>query len=258
MRRWIVLGYGVLAYVGFLGVFLYAIGFIGNLGVPRAIDSAPQAPFSRAILINAALLTLFAMQHSVMARPTFKRWWTQFIPVPLERSTYVLASNICLILLFAFWQPMGGILWDAQGAVSQATLTAVFFVGWMMVLITTFLINHLELFGLQQVWNYFQGKQTSAPEFVTPGPYRFVRHPLYVGWLIAFWATPIMTAAHLMFAIMTTAYILVAIQLEERNLVEAHGEAYAQYRREVPMLVPRIGGTGNVDSGAKAVTMFGE
>jgi protein-S-isoprenylcysteine O-methyltransferase Ste14 len=224
----------------FLGVFLYAIGFVGNLGVPKSIDSSPRVSLDRATLGNAALLMLFALQHSVMARPRFKKWWQRFVPQSVERSTYVLFSNICLILIFWLWEPMGGVLWDVQDPLGYALLLSLFVSGWMMVLITTFLIDHFDLFGLRQVWMYYRGEPYGAVGFIMPAVYQHVRHPLYLGWLIAFWATPTMTAAHLMFAIGTTAYILVAIQLEERNLLEAHGQDYADYRRNVPMLVPRL------------------
>lgn len=240
MRRAIVLIYGAGAYALFFATFLYAIGFVGNLIVPTTIDSAPQIPTGQALLVNLALLAIFAIQHSVMARPGFKRWWTRFIPNEVERSTYVLFSSAALIVLFAFWQPMGGVIWDIDNTAGRTLLYSLFALGWLVVLVSTFLINHFDLFGLRQVWLYFRGKPYTHLRFVTPGLYKHVRHPLYVGWLLAFWATPTMTAAHLVFALATTAYILIAIRLEERDLITCHGADYADYRRRVPMLIPRL------------------
>ena len=193
-----------------------------------------------AALINTLLIALFGVQHTVMARPTFKKWWTRFVPEPIERSTYVLFTNAALILLFWQWQPMGGIVWDVANPLGRAVLYGLFAFGWLTVLVTTFLINHFDLFGLRQVWLYLRGKRYTNLGFKMPGPYRIVRHPLYVGWLTAFWATPTMTAAHLLFAVGMTIYILVAIQFEERNLVEYFGQQYEDYRRRVPMFVPRL------------------
>ena len=232
--------YGVVSYACFLATFLYAVGFVGGFGVPRSLDSAAEGPLGVALLVDVLLLAIFALQHSVMARPAFKRWWTRIVPEPAERSTYVLASSLALLLLFWQWRPIGGVVWSVEHPVGQAALYGLFAAGWLTVLVTTFLINHFDLFGLRQVWLHLRGEQYRPLGFVTPGPYRHVRHPLYVGWLLAFWATPTMTAAHLLFAVTTTAYILIAIQLEERNLHEAHGERYAEYRRSVPMLVPRV------------------
>ncbi len=238
--------YGVVAYAIFFGTFVYAAGFVGNILVPKSIDSAAQGPLGQALLINILLLGVFAVQHSVMARPTFKDWWTKFVPQPVERSTYVLLSSLALILLFWQWRPMGGIIWDVQNTVGRGVLLSVFAFGWLLVLVTTFLINHFDLFGLRQVYLYLRGRECGPLVFKTPGPYKLVRHPLYVGWLFAFWATPTMTVAHLVFAIGTTGYILMAIQFEERNLVEIHPE-YAGYRRRVPMLIPRLFGKGGGD-----------
>lgn len=238
MKRVMYFLYGVVCYSIFFGTFLYAAGFIGNILVPKSMDSGPQGPLGQALLINAALLGLFAIQHSVMARKGFKEVWTKFIPKPLERSTYVLLSSLCLILLFTQWQPMGGVIWNVQDPVGRIVLYSLFAAGWLLVLLATFLINHFDLFGLRQVWLYLLGKEYTPLKFRKPFLYKFVRHPLYVGWFLAFWATPTMTIAHLVFAIATTAYILIAIQLEERDLIAEHGEAYANYRREVPMLIP--------------------
>lgn len=238
MKKILVFTYGVICYAIFFGTFLYAAGFMGNIFVPKSIDSGATVPLGAALVINAALLGLFAVQHSVMARQGFKKLLTKIIPAAAERSTYVLLSSVCLILLFAYWQPMGGVIWDVQDATGRAILYALFTFGWLLVLVTTFLINHFDLFGLRQVWLYLRGKEYRPLGFVTPGPYKHVRHPLYVGWLFAFWATPVMTVAHLVFALATTAYILLAIRLEERDLMEIHGEAYKTYRRQVPMLIP--------------------
>jgi methanethiol S-methyltransferase len=190
-----------------------------------------------ALAIDAGLLGLFALQHSVMARPGFKRRLTRVIPAAAERSTYVLASSLALLLLFWQWRPLGGIVWDVRHDIGRAMLYGGFAFGWMLVLVTTFVINHFDLFGLRQTWKAFRGQPQTAVRFATPLLYRIVRHPLYVGWFFAFWSTPTMTVTHLLFAVMTTAYILVAIQLEERDLMRAHPE-YAEYRRRVPMLVP--------------------
>ena len=230
--------YGSLSYVIFLGTFLYAIGFIGNFGVPRTLDGAPNEPLGVAFLIDAALLTLFAVQHSVMARKWFKDRWTRIVPKPLERSTYVLFSSLALIMLFWQWQPLGGVVWSIEDPFARIVLRVLFAFGWALVLISTFLINHFDLFGLRQVWLYLLGRPYTTLRFGTPGPYRLVRHPLYVGWLFAFWSTPTMTLAHLLFSVATTAYILMAIQFEERDLIREHGEAYEAYRRSVPMLIP--------------------
>jgi methanethiol S-methyltransferase len=237
MGRIAAFGYGITCYVVFLATFLYAIGFLGNFGVPKSIDSAAQIPFGQALAINVALLGLFAVQHSVMARQWFKALWTRIVPVPVERSTYVLFSSAALIVLFWKWEPMGGAIWNLESGAGRMVLNTLFAIGWLTVLATTFLIDHFDLFGLSQVWAYLRKRAYKAPGFRTPGVYRFVRHPLYVGWLLVFWSAPKMTAAHLVFAIATTAYILVAIQFEELDLERMHGE-YAEYRKRVPMIVP--------------------
>ena len=243
MARITAFAYGVVSYAIFFGTFLYAIGFVGNIAVPKAMDGAPQLPFTQALLINLGLLTVFAVQHSLMARPAFKKWWTLVIPKPIERSTYVLFSSLALILLFWQWQPLGGVVWQVSDPMGQALLYGLFAFGWLLVLVTTFLINHFDLFGLRQVWLYLRKKPYTPLRFVMPGPYKMVRHPLYVGWFFAFWATPTMTITHLLFAVATAAYILIAIQLEERDLVGEHGESYQAYRRRVPMLIPRLWGS---------------
>lgn len=242
LKRTSVLLYGIVSYAIFFATFCYAAGFVGNFLVPKSLDSTPVAPLGTALLINAALLGVFAVQHSVMARPFFKRWLTRFIPESAERSTYTLLSSLALILLFWQWQPMGGVIWDVQHPVGAGLMHAGFAFGWLLVLVTTFLINHFDLFGLRQAWKFFRGVEYRPLKFVTPGPYKLVRHPLYVGWLFAFWSTPTMTVAHLVFAVATTAYILIAIQLEERDLVGVHGTDYLEYRRRTPMLVPALGG----------------
>ena len=230
--------YGCLCYVIFLVTFLYACGFVGNVIVPHSIDSAPIVPLKNALVINVALLGLFGLQHSGMARKEFKQKWTRIIPQSVERSTYVLCSSLCLLTLFYFWQPMGGQLWQVNHSVGAGVLHTVSAIGWLIVLGRTFLINHFALFGLQQVWMHLRGKPCAPAKFVTPSLYQYVRHPLYVGFLIAFWATPSMTVAHFVFALVVTAYVLVAVQLEERDLVNTFGEKYRSYRRQVPMLIP--------------------
>jgi protein-S-isoprenylcysteine O-methyltransferase Ste14 len=230
--------YGIASYAVFFATFLYALGFIGNFAVPRTIDGERLLPLPTALAIDIGLLALFALQHSVMARPFFKRWLTKFVPESAERSTYVLASSLALIALFAYWQPLGGVVWHVTDPTARGVLWAFFAFGWLLVLVSTFLINHFDLFGLRQIWLQLIGRQYTPLRFGTPGPYRLVRHPLYVGWLFAFWATPTMSATHLLFAFMTTAYILVAIQLEERDLVDSLGNDYINYRAEVPMLIP--------------------
>jgi protein-S-isoprenylcysteine O-methyltransferase Ste14 len=238
MKKILVLLYGVISYLLFFGTFLYAFGFVGNIFVPKSIDGAPEVPLAQAILINALLLSVFALQHSIMARPAFKKWWTKIIPEPAERSTYVLLSSLCLILLVWQWQPMGGFIWRVDEPVAKTILTVLFITGWLIVLWSTFMINHFDLFGLRQVWFYFLGKKYEPLHFRIPFFYKYVRHPLYLGWLIAFWATPVMSAAHLLFAAVTTGYILTAIKFEEKDLITHFGDKYSNYKRLVPKIIP--------------------
>ena len=244
-RRSLLLTYGILSYLLSLAIFLYAVGFVGGFLTPTQLDGPRHGSLAAALAINVGLLALFALQHSGMARPAFKRWLTRFVPEPAERSTYVLLSSAALFVLFWQWQPLGGVVWEVAGGAARAAVFAVSAAGWVMVLATTFLIHHFDLFGLRQVWFYFRGRPYVQPQFQIAIMYRWVRHPLMLGFLIAFWATPRMTAGHLLFAAVMTVYILIAIQIEERDLLALHGEAYAEYRRKTSMILPLpLGGRG--------------
>lgn len=238
MAKLFVLIYGAAAYLLFLLVFLYSIAFVGNLPVMKTIDSGVQGDLANSLLINVLLLSVFAVQHSIMARPGFKKWWTQIIPESIERSTFVLLTNLVLILLYWKWQPLTDVVWDVTNATGAMALTGLFWLGWLIVLTSTFMINHFDLFGLRQIYLNLKGEKYSHLPFTTKWLYRFVRHPIMLGFIIAFWSTPRMSVGHLMFAVVTTAYIVVALHLEERDLVTYHGETYKQYKKEVPMLLP--------------------
>lgn len=235
MSRTLTRLYGIVSYVIFLITFLYLIGFVGNIAVPKSIDSGVEGDFTSSLIVDVILLGVFAAQHSVMARPGFKRAWTRIVPPVIERSTYVLLSNFVLVVLFWQWRPLPGVIWDVRNPVAALLLQLLFFVGWSITVISTVLINQSEMFGLRQV--RLQEKYTEL-EFRTPSLYNLVRHPIMLGFVIAFWATPKMTVGHLLFAVVTTVYILIAIQLEERDLINTLGESYSAYRRRVPMLLP--------------------
>jgi methanethiol S-methyltransferase len=238
MGRFLAFIYGVIAYILFLVAVVYAIGFVGNLVVPKSIDSGVAAGAVTAFVIDAILLSLFAIQHSGMARPAFKRWWTRLVPEPVERSTYVLLTSLILFLLFWQWQPLAGIVWQVENPAGRAILWGIFWLGWFVVLISTFMINHFDLFGLRQVYSHLRGMRYTPVGFRAPGFYKFLRHPIMLGFLIAFWVTPVMTFGHLLFSVATSGYILIALQLEERDLVRLHGESYRRYQRRVTMLFP--------------------
>lgn len=258
MKRIAVFVYGVVCYGIFLATFLYAFGFVGNVLAPKSMDSGPAGPLGEALWVDALLLAGFAVQHSVMARGWFKRAWTQLIPEAAERSTYVLLSSAMLILLFWQWRPVGGTIWKIESPAMQGLFHALCASGWVLVLISTFLINHFDLFGLRQVWLYLRNEPYTPLRFKTPGMYRVVRHPLYLGWLFAFWMTPVMTGAHLLFAVLTTGYILVAIQFEERDLLRAHGRRYEAYRKSVPMILPAPFGGRDKGRDLEAGSAYGD
>jgi len=238
MGRLIALLYGLAAYLVFFFAFLYAIGFVEGLWVPKTIDTGTVVPTTEALIVNLLLMSLFAVQHSVMARRQFKEWWTQYVPKSVERSTYVLSASLALVLLFWQWRPMPGLMWQVANPSAAMAITGLSFVGWLLVLTSTFLINHFELFGVHQVVNNLAGRSMSEPRFKTPVLYKVVRHPIYLGFIIAFWAAPVMTVGHALFAAVTTAYIFVGIWLEERDLTELFGDEYRRYKERVSMLVP--------------------
>jgi len=239
MRRAAVLIFGVLSYAIFFVTFLYLVGFLSNLIVPKTIDSGVAGPIGEALLVNSLLLIAFGVQHSVMARPGFKAWWTGFVPKPIERSVYTLASSIALIAIIAFWQPIPSSVWAAQGLLATL-LTAGMLLGVGLVLLSTFLIDHFDLFGLRQSWLYFRGRPYEEKRFTTPFLYKWIRHPLYVGWFLTFWVTPVMSIGHLLFAAVMSSYILIAIPMEERDLLHALGEPYRRWRDGTPLFVPRL------------------
>jgi protein-S-isoprenylcysteine O-methyltransferase Ste14 len=236
--------YGFVCYLIFFVAFLYAIGFTGNFIVPKGIDDGVEGPLIASLIINVLLMGLFAVQHTIMARPGFKKWWTNYVPWPVERSTFVLFASLALILLYVLWQPMTASVWSVTSPALRIVIWAIFAIGWGIVLLATFMIGHFELFGLQQVVFHMQGKKLPTPGFKEPGFYKYVRHPIMTGFIIAFWATPDMTTGHLLFAAVTTAYILIAIQIEERDLVKLLGKAYTDYRKRVPALIPFMKGSG--------------
>ncbi|MFW6192578.1 MAG: methanethiol S-methyltransferase [Gemmatimonadota bacterium] len=249
MTRVLAFVYGVACYAVFLGTFLYAIGFVGGFAVPKTIDSGAAGPVGTAVLVNLGLLALFGLQHSVMARQGFKERWTRIVPRPVERSTYVLFTSLVLIALFALWRPLPEMVWEVEATAGRAVLWGLYGAGWLVVLLATFMIDHFDLFGLRQVWTHLKGERYQPPEFQTPGIYRYVRHPLMTGFLLAFWATPEMSAGHLLFAGVSTLYVLVALRFEERDLIEFHGEKYREYRRRTPMLIPWPGGGEQTGAG---------
>ena len=235
--RLLIFLYGLVSYALFLGVFLYTIGFVGGFYVPRSMDEGEVVGTTTALLINAGLLAVFAIQHTIMARPAFKAWWTRIIPAAAERSTFVMITNLLLIAMFFLWQPMPDTVWVVEGAFANV-LWGVFGLGWLMVLVSTFLINHFDLFGLSQVTAYLRGQEYHGPRFVERGMYRMVRHPIMLGFVIAFWATPVMSQGHLFFAAMCTAYIFIGVRIEESTLVHYHGDTYRSYQSRVPGILP--------------------
>jgi protein-S-isoprenylcysteine O-methyltransferase Ste14 len=239
MNKMLVALYGFVSYLIFFLTFLYSVGFVGGFLAPKNIDSGEAGAVVMAIVVNLVLMSVFALQHSIMARPAFKQWWTQYVPAPIERSTYVLFSSVALILLFWLWQPMPAMVWQVENTATRDVIWALFWLGWAIVLVSTFLINHFELFGLRQVYLYMKGVPHTPTGFRTPFLYQLVRHPIMLGFIIAFWATPDMSQGHMLFSVVTTAYILIAVTwLEERDLVRFHGAEYVEYQRRVSMIFP--------------------
>ena len=239
MKKSIIFIYGIISYIVFLIAFLYAIGFVGNIFVPKSIDSGAETTLISSLFINVILLSAFALQHSIMARPAFKKWFTTIISPAMERSTYILLSSLALLLIYWQWQPNATIVWETENEIAINILTGIFFLGWLIVLLSTFMINHFELFGLAQIFDNLRNKQTPNPKFQTNYLYKIVRHPIMLGFIIAFWSTPTMTVGHLLFSIVTTIYILIAVKyLEEKDLRKFIGEKYKTYQKEVPMIVP--------------------
>jgi methanethiol S-methyltransferase len=240
MSRIIIFLYGIVSYAIALAVLVYGVGFIGGFITPTTLDGAPSVPLGQALVIDVGMLLAFAVQHSGMARPAFKTWWKRIVPEAAERSTYVLVSSLAMAALFLYWQPIGGVLWSAPAGLARSSIIGLYLFGWALLLYTTFLIDHFDLFGLKQVWRRLGERPYRAPVFRTPSLYKLVRHPLYIGWLTIFWAAPTMTVAHLVFAVVTTAYILIAIRWEEHDLESAFGEVYVEYKSRTPMIVPRL------------------
>lgn len=240
MAKGIAFLYGSVAYLIFFVTFCYAIAFVGDFFVSKTIDSGIPTSTANALFVNVVLLGVFAVQHSIMARPGFKRWWTRLVPRCVERSTYVLIASLCLILLYWQWRPMVQVVWDVQNPVGRTLCQALFWLGWLLVLAGTLMIDHFELFGLRQIFFYIRGEEYAEIEFKEPLLYKYCRHPIMLGFLIAFWATPRMTAGHILFSVATTAYILLAIQFEEHDLITAHGEKYKEYRGRTSMLLPMM------------------
>ena len=240
MKKIAILIYGVFAYLMFFAVFLYAVGFIGNIYITQSLDAIPNIPFTQALMINLGLLALFALQHSGMARTGFKNWITQYIPRSAERSTYVFISNLAMIMIFYFWQPMGGFLWSFENEAIKNIILVLYMFGWGVLFYSSFLIDHFHLFGLKQVWYQLKNKTINTSHFMIPSFYKRVRHPLYVGWAIIVWATPVMSAAHFVFALGCTVYILAGIKLEEKDLEKEFGDEYRNYKKQVPMIIPAL------------------
>jgi protein-S-isoprenylcysteine O-methyltransferase Ste14 len=238
MQRSVFFAYGIANYLLFFFVYAWLLCFVGNLFLPQTIDFGPSASLSWTLSIDAALLLAFCLQHSVMARPAFKRLWTRLIPEPVERSTYMLASSVALIALMVFWRPLDMVIWNVASPIGWWALTALFAAGWLLVPLVSLAINHFDLFGVRQVWLYFTGRPYTSLAFRTPLPYNLVRHPLYIGWAIAFWATPTMTLGHLLFALLMSVYMLAASRVEERDLVAYFGRSYEEYRQRVPAFLP--------------------